>query len=200
LTSLGSARRPRAANDAATPGYVRVGRIGRPHGLNGAMHVTLDCSDSTTLENVGRILLEDEGAAESARRGQGKDHDGRREYVVRSARRLARNAIRLTLEEVATAEAAAALRGHTILVAERDLPAARPDEFYSFRAIGCEVVTNTGRCLGTVAEIFATGANDVMVVRDDASEVLVPIIADVVKNLDFAARRITIEELPGLLG
>jgi 16S rRNA processing protein RimM len=186
LTSFGSATRPRAANDTVTPGYVRVGRIGRPHGLNGAMHVTLDCSDSTTLENVGRILLEDD--------------DGRRKYVVRAARRLARNAIRLTLEEVATAEAAAALRGHTILVAECDLPAARPDEFYSFRAIGCEVVTITGRCLGTVAEIFVTGANDVMVVRDAASEVLIPIIADVVKNLDFAARRITIEELPGLLG
>jgi 16S rRNA processing protein RimM len=164
------------------------------------MHVALDSPDSTTLENVGRIFLEGEGAAESARRGHGKNHDDRHEYVVRAARRLARNAIRLTLEDVATAEAAAALRGHTILVAERDLPAARPDEFYTFRAIGCEVVTITGRCLGIVAEIFATGANDVMVVRDDTSEVLIPIIADVVKTLDFAARRITIEELPGLLG
>jgi ribosomal 30S subunit maturation factor RimM len=38
-----------------------------------------------------------------------------------------------------------------------------------------------------------------MIVREGTTEVLIPIIADVVKNLDFTARQITIEAIPGLL-
>jgi 16S rRNA processing protein RimM len=146
----------------------------------------LDALDSTTLENVSRITLENKNYV-------------CREYMVRAATRLGSKAIRLVLEDVATVEAAAVLRGGTILVAEADLPSTEPHQFYTFRAIGCEVVTSEGRRLGTVDGIFATAANDVMVVRDGSAEVLIPVIADVVKNLDFTARRITIDELPGLL-
>jgi 16S rRNA processing protein RimM len=105
----------------------------------------------------------------------------------------------MELEGVTTCEAAEALRGSTVFVAEEELPPAGVDEFYNFRAIGCDVITTEGRRLGTVAEIFETGANDVLVVRDGATEVLIPVIADVVKNLDFADRRILIEAVPGLL-
>ena len=40
---------------------------------------------------------------------------------------------------------------------------------------------------------------DIWVVRDSKREVLVPVIEDVVKAMDFAARRVTIEPIPGLL-
>lgn len=170
---------------AVPDGLVRVGTIARPHGLRGALRVKLDNADSATLQSVARVLLDCHGA--------------QREYRVRTATRAGRNAMRVELEEVATCEAAEALRGATVFVAEAALPPPGEGEFYDFRAIGCEVVTIDGRRLGTVVEIFATGANDVLVVRDGAAEVLIPVIADVVKSLDFAARRIAIDALPGLL-
>jgi ribosomal 30S subunit maturation factor RimM len=37
------------------------------------------------------------------------------------------------------------------------------------------------------------------VVREGEREVLVPVINDVVKAMDLAARRVTIEAVPGLL-
>ncbi len=176
---------PQNPTPAAPDGLVRVGKIARPHGLRGAVRVTLDNADSSTLEAVERVLL---------------DHGGtRREYGVRTAARAGRNVMRVELEGVATCEAAEALRGAIIFVAETALPPAGEDEFYDFHALGCEVVTVEGRRLGVVVEIFATGANDVLVVRDGAAEVLIPVIADVVKSLDFAARRITIDAIPGLL-
>ena len=56
-----------------------------------------------------------------------------------------------------------------------------------------------GSRLGAIEEIFSNGANDVWVVRDGEREFLIPVIEDVVKSIDFAARRVTIEPIPGLL-
>ena len=173
------------AIDADSPGYVRIGRIGRPHGLNGSVVASLDQPESTTLNAARLVVLEDD--------------DGRREYTIQTVQKLSHRGVRLTLAGVETCEAAEALRGRTILVAVGDLPAPQPNEFYDFRAIGCAVVTTDGRRLGTVTEIFATGANNVMIVREGPIEVLIPVIADVVKQLDFAARQITVETVPGLL-
>jgi ribosomal 30S subunit maturation factor RimM len=38
-----------------------------------------------------------------------------------------------------------------------------------------------------------------LIVREGSTEVLIPVIADVIRHLDFAARQITIEAIPGLL-
>jgi len=91
------------------------------------------------------------------------------------------------------------LKGAVVMLALADLPPARPGEFYYYEAIGCEAFLTDGTRLGTIEEVFATGANDVWVVRDGQREVLVPVIDDVVKAMDLAARRVTIEPVPGLL-
>lgn len=170
---------------AAPLSRVRIGKIVRPHGLHGAVRVSLDNATSTILHAVERVTVDGAGAP--------------REYRIRNLSAAGRGVMRIELEGVTTCEAADALRGAAVLVAEEDLPPAGEGEFYDFRAIGCEVVTTAGRRLGTVVETFGTGANDVLVVRDGAVEVLIPVIADVIKNLDFAARRIAIEAVPGLL-
>jgi 16S rRNA processing protein RimM len=106
---------------------------------------------------------------------------------------------RITLEGVADVNAAEALKGAVVMLAAEDVPAAKPGEFYYYEAIGCEVFLTDGSRLGTIEEIFSTGAHDIWVVRDSEREVLVPVIEDVVKAMDFAARRVTIEPIPGLL-
>ena len=68
-----------------------------------------------------------------------------------------------------------------------------------FIRVGFRVETVDGRALGEVAETFATGLNDVWVVRGTGREYLIPVIADVVRGIDRDARRILIDPLPGLL-
>jgi len=60
-------------------------------------------------------------------------------------------------------------------------------------------VTSGGRDVGRVADVLATGANDVYVVRGDSGEVLIPAIRDVVLEINPADGLIRIEPLPGLL-
>jgi 16S rRNA processing protein RimM len=124
---------------------------------------------------------------------------GRPTHRIAAVGALGRGALRVMLEGVSSAEAAAALKGRIVMIDPAELPAARPGEFYYFQALGCEVTTVGGETLGTVAEIFPTGANDVMVVRAGTREILVPVIADVIRSIDLAARRVVVDPIPGLL-
>ncbi|HTD26624.1 MAG TPA: ribosome maturation factor RimM, partial [Candidatus Elarobacter sp.] len=78
-------------------------------------------------------------------------------------------------------------------------PPPAEDEFYYHEVVGFRVETTGGESLGAVAETFPTGLNDVWVVRGGGREHLIPVVADVVRAIDRATRRIVIEPLPGLL-
>jgi 16S rRNA processing protein RimM len=164
---------------------VRVGQITGAHGLAGGLRIRLDDGDSETLARVPRVFLRQSGPE--------------REYKLLSVNRVNRTASRIVLQDLEGRDAAEAMRGATVLVAASDLPAARPGEFYYFQAVGCEVLTTTGQHVGVIEEVFSTGANEVLVVRGNGIEVLVPAIEDVVRVMDLEARQITIEAVPGLL-
>jgi len=164
---------------------LRVGRITGAHGLKGALRFRPDNPDSDTLQEVKRVLLEREGQP--------------REFRLTGIAPLNATTRRITLEGVADVNAAESLKGAIVMLATEDVPAAKPGEFYYYEAIGCEVFLSDGSRLGTIEEVFSNGAQDIWVVRDGDREVLVPVIEDVVKAMDFAARRVTIEPIPGLL-
>lgn len=148
--------------------------------------VRLDNPDSDMLESTtGQFFL---------------DQPSRRGYIAESVRRVGGGNIRLSLAGISSREEAEALRGGVVFVAEENLPPPQANEFYAYRVLGCEVITTDGRTLGRVAEVLPTGANDVLVVHDGAAEVLIPVIADVVKALDFDHGRIVVDPVPGLLG
>jgi 16S rRNA processing protein RimM len=164
---------------------IRVGQISGTHGLRGGLRVRLDNPDSDALENLRSLNLAVGGANQV--------------YEVAGFQRANRGAARLTLIGVDSIEKAEALRGAEVMVPAEELPEPSDREFYYFQAIGCEVTTTGGQRIGTVEEVFSTGANDVLVVRDAGHEVLVPAIEDVVKSIDLEARTIVVEPIPGLL-
>jgi 16S rRNA processing protein RimM len=59
--------------------------------------------------------------------------------------------------------------------------------------IGCEVRNTEGKVFGTVDTLMETGANDVMVVKGDGTESLIPYINDVVIEVDRDAKRIVVD-------
>lgn len=73
------------------------------------------------------------------------------------------------------------------------LPVLAKDEFYWSDLTGLTVTTTEGRELGKVDHLFATGANDVLVIKGD-KEYLVPYVKDrVVKNIDLKAGTMTVD-------
>lgn len=98
------------------------------------------------------------------------------------------------LPGVTDRDAAAALVGTEIWVARSALPQPAPGEYYWSDLEGLEVVTVEGVALGTVSHLLATGANDVLVVRDADRERLIPfLVGRFVTEVDLEAGRITVD-------
>ncbi len=106
----------------------------------------------------------------------------------------------LSLQGVDTRDAADALRGTDIFIAEQEAVPLAADEYYLHQLYNLRVETSDGSVLGQVREVLETGANEVLVVtRPGQSDALIPMIHDVVQELDIAGGRIVINLLDGLL-
>lgn len=98
------------------------------------------------------------------------------------------------LPEVDDRDKAALLVGKDIHVARELLPPPGKDEYYWVDLEGLEVVTIEGVELGRVSHLFATGANDVVVVKDATRERLVPFIqGSYVRSVDLSAGRMVVD-------
>jgi 16S rRNA processing protein RimM len=120
--------------------------------------------------------------------------DWRKAEVV--AAKLHSNTLVAQLAGIESREAAAALKGLEIGVPRSQLPAAAGNEFYWADLIGLKVVNMEEHELGRVARIVQTGANDVLVVaseKSDERELLVPFIADAIKEVNIAAGVIAVD-------
>ncbi|HMO59243.1 MAG TPA: ribosome maturation factor RimM [Roseiflexaceae bacterium] len=106
----------------------------------------------------------------------------------------------LILDTITSREAADALRGSDVFIHERDTAPLDNDEYFIHELYGLRVVTEQGEEIGQVREVIETGANDVLVVtRRGAAEALIPMIRDVVAELDVPNQRIVIRLIDGLL-
>lgn len=98
------------------------------------------------------------------------------------------------LEGVDDRDVARSLMGAEIAVRRSQLPQPAEGEHYHFDLIGLKVVNRDGVELGTVADIFETGAHDVLVVRGAEKEHLIPLVAGVhVRRIDEWRGRIEVD-------
>jgi 16S rRNA processing protein RimM len=156
------------------PPTIVVGRVGRAHGLDGAVH------------------LEGHGGAVPLRAGLDVTLGGRPAVIVERRGSDLRPILRFDC--AADRDAAERLRGLDVEVPASALPDPDPDDYLHVDLIGCRVTTGD-RELGTVADVLVYPANDVLDVRGGEGEpVLVPFAADVVLEVDVAGRRIAIRD------
>ena len=164
---------------------IRIGRIAGIHGLRGALRCRPDNPESESFSTLNAITIQTGAQC--------------REYPLLKAAPAGRGMLKIELAGIEDANAAEALKGGIVMVSRASLPPTKPQEFYYFQAIGCEVFLTDHTRLGIIAEVFSNGANDVMVVRGERHEILVPVIEDIVKLVDVASRRVVIESVPGLI-
>lgn len=165
------------------PRYLAVGRVQRPHGVRGELRLEVLTGYPERLAQLGTVHV-------------GPEY--RRFEMVGC--RLHQGIALVRLAGVEDRDAADRLRGQVVYVAIEDAVPLDEHEIYEFQAEGLQVVTEDGTVLGDIAEVLAVpGANDVLVVRGPRGEVLIPVIDDVVVDVDVEAGRLVIHVLPGLL-
>ena len=74
------------------------------------------------------------------------------------------------------------------------------DEGYFIKdLIGIEVLNEQGNVLGTLKEVFQTGANDVYEIVDENNKsIYIPAIEKVVKSIDIKSKKMIVELMEGL--
>ncbi|AIQ53362.1 MULTISPECIES: ribosome maturation factor RimM [Paenibacillus] len=93
-------------------------------------------------------------------------------------------------------------KGSMLKVPGDDLVELPENEYYFHDIVGCEVYTDqdADKPLGTITDILQPGANDVWVVKPaKGQDILIPVIDDVVLDVDTAAKKITVHLMEGLL-
>jgi 16S rRNA processing protein RimM len=95
----------------------------------------------------------------------------------------------LRLEGVDDRAGAEALRGLDLFVLRTAAPELGAGEYWAEVLEGCAVVTADGRSLGVVAGLRALPSCEVL----EVGELLVPMVADAVRHVDIAARRIVVD-------
>lgn len=124
----------------------------------------------------------------------------RREYALTGVFEHKPGLLVLSLGGITTREAAEELRGAEVAILEREAAPLAEGEYFIHQLYGLTVVDEAGTEIGRVREVLETGANEVLVVaRPGAPELLLPMIYDVVQDLDIPGGRVVVRLLEGLL-
>jgi 16S rRNA processing protein RimM len=143
---------------------VRVGKVGKPHGLEGAFVVEEGSDDPERFAEGATLLVE-----------------GKPARVVESKRAGGRPVIRLDRDVP---------RGAAIEVERDALPEPGEGEYYTFQLVGLEVEDTTGRKLGRVQDVSSGPANDVLELD---TELALPLVDACIREVDLAGGRIVVQ-------
>ena len=147
-----------------TDELVVVGRVGKPHGVDGSFFVE-GASESAERFATGATLLVDGAPAE-----------------VTASKHGAGGRVVIRLDRAVT-------RGATLAVKRDELPDLDDDAYYVFQLVGLAVEEEGGRPLGTVTDVENGPANDAIVLD---SGLLLPLVDACVLDVDLEARRIQV--------
>ena len=164
---------------------VTVGRIGRPHGIRGAVVVGVR-TDEPELRFAKGSRLDTDPA------GTGP--------LIVAASRWHSSELLVRFEGVDDRDAAAELRGTWLLVDSATLaPLDDPDEFRDGDLIGLAVRTVDGAAVGRVDDVLHSGQDVLVIKSPDGRDIMVPFVLPLVPEVDVASGYLVIDPPEGLL-
>ena len=166
------------------PVYLAVGLLRRPHGVHGDMLMEV-YTDFPERLKIGTELFAGDGHVS----------------LIIARKRPHKDGLLLGFRGIDTPEDVGRYRNMVLYVPTADRPALPEGEYYYHQLLGLSVLSDDGKILGVLDSILETGANDVFVVKSpNGDEILLPVIPDVLQNIDLEKKIILVHVLPGLLG
>ncbi|MFC1961268.1 ribosome maturation factor RimM, partial [Chloroflexota bacterium] len=166
----------------ASPSFLILGRIQRPHGVRGEMRIRVITDYPERIADLETVYLGTDPYNEQTATA----------YPLTSIRGH-RDQLLIKLEGITSRDDVEPLRQQLLMVALENAVPLEAGEYYVFEILGTEVITTDGQNLGRVSEVLETGANDVFVVTGGPyGEVLIPDIPEVVLEIDLEDNRVIV--------
>jgi 16S rRNA processing protein RimM len=168
---------------AGEPAFLAVGKIRRPHGVVGDVLVEIYTDFPERLKPMSKVYAGENRLPLSICR-QGIHKDG----------------LLLAFDGFTSPEQIGCFRNQILYIKTANAYKLSEGEYYFHELLGLLVIDENGDVLGEITGIIQTGANDVYEVTNDAGrELLLPAIADVIKDVDLVSKSMKVHILPGLM-
>jgi len=164
---------------------VAIARIVRTRGIRG--------------ETVAELLTDFPERFDGLRDISAKFPDGRGEELSLEQHWFQNGRIVLKFTGIDTVEDAEKLRGAEICIDEADAVELDEGEFFDWQLEGCAAVTIDGTELGKVKELLRTGGTELLVIKGDGREYLIPFAESICTEVDIDGKKITVDPPEGLL-
>ena len=165
--------------------YIEIGQIVNTNGLKGVVKVNPFTDDISKFEELKYIYIQLKSELRS--------------YKIEQVR-YNKNQVLLKLEGIDSIEEAEKYRNFYLKIEKKSQEELGEDTYYIVDLIGINVYSENDEYLGTIEDVFPTGSNDVYVVKDNlGKQILVPAIAEVVKEVELKNKKMVIKIIPGLI-
>ncbi|CDE10366.1 ribosome maturation factor RimM [Clostridium sp. CAG:354] len=165
--------------------YIEIGQIVNTNGLKGVVKVNPFTDDISKFEDLKYVYIQLKNELKKVKIEQV---------------RYNKNQVLLKLEGIDSIEEAEKYRNFYLKTEKESQEDLGEDTYYIVDLIGLDVYSDKNEYLGKIEDVFPTGSNDVYVVKDNlGKQILIPAIADVVKEVDLKNKKMTINLIPGLI-
>jgi 16S rRNA processing protein RimM len=164
--------------------YFEIGHILKPHGLKGGLSIILDVDEPANYTEMESVIVNIDNQLVP--------------FFISSLQLNGAKGI-LHLEDIDTLEEADRFRSSKLLLPIEILPELNNGKFYYHEVIGYQVVDEqTGR-LGIIENVFTRSNQDLISMRYQNKEVLIPANNDIVKKADHEKKEVIVDLPNGLL-
>lgn len=163
---------------------IAVGEIIKAQGIKGELKVIPLTENPHRFGQIRRVFFEAKGSMQ--------------ELYLQSYR-LFNEYVLLKFDGIDDMTTAEALGRGYLLIPKEERPPLPAGRYYHDQIVGLEVQTTAGETLGTVDQVFQTGANDVYSVRGQTRQILIPALKSVVIEIDLPQGRMVVELPEGLV-
>jgi 16S rRNA processing protein RimM len=155
---------------------LNVGRIGRAHGILGEATIEVRTDLAEERFAIGAIV----------------ETDSHGDLIVASAR--VHNGILLLGFEGITDRNTIEKYRDVLLYSQVDIdePGVDEDDYHVLQLIGCQAFTIDGDLLGEVNEVLNLPGQDVLSIKTESGEMLIPFVHQLVPIVDIKAKRMTV--------
>ena len=166
-------------------GNLEIGQIVNTFGIKGFVKVNPFVDDISRFDELKKVYIKKQKELKELEVEEVKYH---------------KNMVLLKLKGVDKLEDAETLRNLYLEVDRENAIDLEEGTYFIADLIGLQVITDEGKLLGKLDDIFNTGSNDIYVVKDElGKQILLPAIVEVIKEINLEENKIVVHILEGLI-
>jgi len=155
---------------------LNVGRIGKAHGILGEATIEVRTDEAEDRFAIGAVL----------------ETESHGNLTVASAR-VHNGILLLSFDGIEDRNAIEGLRNELLYAdVDIDAPGLDEDDYHVLQLIGCKAYLVDGDEFGEVTEVLNLPGQDVLVIKSESAETLIPFVRQLVPIVDIKARRMTV--------